>query len=110
MYVGVCRLTLATPAHSLKEKRSILRKLKDRAGARLRVHVAEVDLQDIWNRAVIGFSTVSGSPGVCDGVLDQVVRLVADSGLCEIVDDDRRVLQFDDIDFADDAVIQGKYG
>jgi hypothetical protein len=75
MFVGVLRLTLHVPhARSLKEKRSVVRKLKDRTRARFDVSIAEVASQDLHQRAVFGVSVVSGDAAVCDSVLGQVAR------------------------------------
>ncbi|RMH39409.1 MAG: DUF503 domain-containing protein [Deltaproteobacteria bacterium] len=109
MYVGVCRLLLATPAHTLKDKRSILRRIKDRTAAKWKVHVAEVDLHDAYNRAVLGFAVVAADAPHCDRVLDGVARFIAAQGLADVVDEDRRVMQFDDIDFAAEQWMEGKF-
>src|SRR5215470_1301212 len=75
MYVGVLKLTFHIPhARSLKEKRSVVRKFRDRVRARFEVSIAEVDAQDLHQRAVFGVSVVSGDAAVCDSVLEQVAR------------------------------------
>jgi len=59
MVVGICTLSLFLPhSHSLKDKRRVLKGLKDRL-RRFNVSVAEVDGQDLWQRATIGIATVS---------------------------------------------------
>lgn len=100
MYVGVCRLTLIVPgARSLKDKRSALRKIKDRTAAKLHVQIAEVGAQDVWQKAVVGFAVVSASGAHVESVVDSVVRFVAATGAAQIVGDDRDVQQFEDGDF-----------
>jgi len=47
-------------SQSLKDKRMVLRRLKDRLGA-MNVAVAEVAHQDLWQRAGLGVVTVAGS-------------------------------------------------
>ncbi|WP_394842538.1 DUF503 domain-containing protein [Pendulispora brunnea] len=75
MFVGVLRLTFHIPhARSLKEKRSVVRKFRDRVRARFDVSIAEVDAQDLLQRAVFGVSVVSGDAAVCDSVMAQVAR------------------------------------
>jgi len=75
MFVGVMRLTFHIPhARSLKEKRSVVRRFRDRVRARFDVSVAEVASQDVHQRAVFGVAVVSGEAGVCDSVLAQVAR------------------------------------
>ncbi len=59
MVVGVCTLAIHLPfAHSLKEKRKVIKSLKDRLRARHNVSVAEVGDQELWQRAVIGIAAV----------------------------------------------------
>ena len=75
MFVGVLRLTFHIPhARSLKEKRSVVRKFRDRMRARFEVSIAEVDAQDLHQKAVFGVAVVSGNAGKCDSVLEQVAR------------------------------------
>src|SRR5262249_46621458 len=75
MHVGVLRLTFHIPhARSLKEKRSVVRKFRDRVRAKYDVSIAEVDAQDLHQRAVFGVSVVSGDSAVVDSILQQVAR------------------------------------
>ena len=75
MFVGVLRLTFHIPhSRSLKDKRRVVQKLRDRVRARFDVSIAEVDAQDLHQRAVFGVSVVSSDAAVCDSVLEQVAR------------------------------------
>jgi hypothetical protein len=76
MHVGVLQLTFHLPAaRSLKEKRSSVRRFRDRVRSRFDVSVAEVGAQDLLQRAVFGVSVVSGDSEVCDKVLADVARV-----------------------------------
>jgi uncharacterized protein YlxP (DUF503 family) len=76
MHVGVLRLTFHLPgSRSLKEKRSSVRRFRDRVRGRFDVSVAEVGGQDLLQRAVFGVAVVSGDPAVCDSVLAGVARM-----------------------------------
>src|SRR5258708_23763638 len=76
MFVGVLRLTFHVPhARSLKEKRRVVRKFRDRVRARFDVSIAEVDAQDKLQRAVFGVSVVSSDASVCDSVLAHVAHV-----------------------------------
>src|SRR5260370_252644 len=60
MPVGLLTLELHIPdAHSLKDKRQIVRSLKDRLRRHFNVAVAELEYQDVWQRAIIGVSTLA---------------------------------------------------
>jgi len=77
MHVLAMRMSLSIPqARSLKAKRSVITPVLEGARRRFRVATAEIDHQDAWNRADLGFVTVSGSAGHADEVIDQVERFV----------------------------------
>ncbi len=59
--IGVLTLEIhVEEAHSLKEKRHVVKGLKDRLRSRFNVSVAEIDGQDTWQRSVVAAVTVSG--------------------------------------------------
>jgi hypothetical protein len=67
MSIGLLSVELFMPmAQSLKDKRMVLRRLKDRLGA-FNVAVAEVAHQDVWQRAGLGIVTV----GTSDDIVEQ---------------------------------------
>src|SRR5512140_2560760 len=75
MFVGVLRLTFHIPhARSLKDKRQVVRKFRDRVRARFDVSIAEVAEQDKHQLAVFGVAVISGDGAVCESVLEQVAR------------------------------------
>ncbi len=60
MPVGLLTLEIHIPdARSLKDKRQVLRSLKERLRARFNVAVAELDHQDTWQRSQIGIVSLS---------------------------------------------------
>jgi uncharacterized protein YlxP (DUF503 family) len=60
MAVALLTLEIYIPdSRSLKDKRQVLRSLKDRLRARFNVAVAELDHQDSWQRAQIGIVSLS---------------------------------------------------
>ena len=60
MPVGLLTLELYIPdAQSLKDKRQVLRSLKDRLRREFNVAVAELDHHDTWQRSVVGVVTIS---------------------------------------------------
>ena len=60
MPVGLLTLELHIPdAHSLKDKRQIVRSLKDRLRRHFNVAVAEMEYQDVWQRSIMGVVTLS---------------------------------------------------
>lgn len=63
-------------SHSLKEKRRVVKSLKERLQARFKVAAAETGHQDLWQRAEIAACTVSGEHAHVAEVLDAMDRLV----------------------------------
>jgi uncharacterized protein YlxP (DUF503 family) len=61
-------------AQSLKDKRQVLRSMKDRLRTHFNVSVAELDASEIWNRATIGVVSVSDSRDYLDGLMKNVER------------------------------------
>lgn len=60
MPVGLLTLELHIPdARSLKDKRQVVRSLKDRLRKHFNVAVAELEYQEVWSRAIIGVVTLS---------------------------------------------------
>ncbi len=61
-------------AHSLKDKRQVLRSLKDRLRSQFNVAVAELDHSDLWQRATLGVVSISDSRDYLDGLMRNVER------------------------------------
>jgi uncharacterized protein len=61
-------------AQSLKDKRQVVRSLKDRLRSGFNVSVAELDSTGLWNRATIGIVSVSDSRDYLDGLMKKVER------------------------------------
>lgn len=73
-----CRIGILTfelrleHSHSLKDKRQVVKSLKDRLRARFNVAVAETGLQETWQRSIVTAVTVSGDRGAAEDVLRRV--------------------------------------
>jgi len=73
MVVGVLELVIAIPqANSLKDKRRVIKSVKDRIRNNFNVSVAEVGDQDIWRTATLGVAVVSGDMAYANGVLSRI--------------------------------------
>ena len=74
MPVGLLTLELHIPdAQSLKDKRQVLRSLKDKLRRQFNVAVAELDNQDVWQRSVVGVVTLSNEEKHVNEVLQKVL-------------------------------------
>jgi len=71
--IGVLTLEIVLPnAHSLKDKRHVVKGLKDRLRSKFNVAVAEIDYQDLWQRALVAAVTVASDHVPAEKVLQSV--------------------------------------
>ena len=71
--IGVLTLDIHVErSHSLKEKRHVVKSLKDRLRERFNVSVAEIDFLDSWQSSVIAAVTVSRDRVHAEQVLQAV--------------------------------------
>ena len=61
-------------AHSLKDKRQVVRSVKDGLRAHFNVAVAELDASEAWQRATLGVVSISGSRDYLEGLMRNVER------------------------------------
>jgi len=76
-------------AHSLKDKRQVVRSVKDGLRTRFNVAVAELDPSDAWQRATLGIVSISSSRDYLDGLMRNVERFavrVANNSGGEVTD------------------------
>jgi uncharacterized protein len=100
MFIGVARLELFIPAsRSLKDKRQVLRKVTTTVRNKYNVSIAEVEHQELWQRAALGITCVAESIGHCRKVLQEVEKAVARSAIdgAEIVDRSIDVVAAEDL-------------
>ena len=76
-------------AQSLKDRRQVVRSLKDKLRVSFNVSVAELDRAELWNQATIGVVSVSASQDYLQGLMEKVeraaMRIVNNAG-AEIAD------------------------
>jgi uncharacterized protein YlxP (DUF503 family) len=76
-------------AQSLKDRRQVVRSLKDKLRHGFNVSVAELDDAFVWNRATLGIAAISSSSSYLAGQLREVEEAVRRLGTglgCEIID------------------------
>ena len=93
MFVGSVRLELHLPAATtLKAKRSVGRALQERIRHRVQAAVAEVDHQDLWQRAALGVAVVSGESRQITSMLQSVRNLVEGTYEAQLLDWQEQVI------------------
>lgn len=86
MVVGVVTWQLSLPGcASLKEKRTVVRSLKDRLSHRFNLSVAETGAQDVLTRAELTIALVATDGHFAGTVLDKAERLVQGHGRAVVV-------------------------
>jgi len=78
-------------SHSLKDKRRVIKSLKDTLANKFNVSVAETDEQDVWQTAVLGIATVGTDTPFVQSVLTQVVNYARFFGGVELVDQQQEI-------------------
>ena len=92
----MAKLTLVLDeSHSLKEKRMVLRRNKDRVRERLHINLNEVGEHDIWQRAELGCAIASSDRTKALELIDDVVRVAMSAGGAQIVAIAKDVTTFD---------------
>ena len=99
MYVGMARISLLlADARSLKDKRMVIRRIKDRVRDRIGVFVSEVgspDVKDSWRRGELGVAVASSDRQKALALIDEVVRLAMSAGGAEITAIAKDAITFD---------------
>lgn len=75
MPVGKLILEIDIPnAQSLKDRRQVVRSLKDKLRQGFNLSVAELDEGVVWNRATLGIATISSSTAYLKGQNQEIDR------------------------------------
>ena len=75
MPIVFCSLEIHLPySHSLKDKRTVLRKTQDRLRSRFRFSISEIDYHDLWQRARIGAVSIGSSRKKLEQVSQDFIR------------------------------------
>ncbi|MDR0600719.1 MAG: DUF503 domain-containing protein [Treponema sp.] len=87
MIVSMIQIILKVPGvGSVKDKRRVVKSLKDRLWRRFKLSAAEVDLQDSLSFAQIGGALVSNSRTFGEAVLNKALKMIEDEGTIVIQD------------------------
>src|SRR6185436_14004607 len=76
MFVGVARLVISIPgAQSLKDRRRVVKSLKDRIRAKMPVSIAEVGDLERYQVATLGVAVVANEAARCSELMSSVVKM-----------------------------------
>ena len=86
MVVGLLQIEVHLPsARSLKDKRSVLKSLKDQLRGRFNVAVAELNPSEKWQRATIGVSALGDARPYVEGLLREATEWLRMTRLVEFI-------------------------
>jgi uncharacterized protein YlxP (DUF503 family) len=92
MIVGTLKLRFVLrESHSLKDKRRVLRSLKDTLSNKFNISVAEVEEQDVWQTAQVGVAVVGTDTPFVQSVLTSVLNYARFFGGVELVDSQQEI-------------------
>ncbi len=92
MFVGSLKVQFFLPgSRSLKERRSVVKSLKERVRSRYNASVAEVDAEDVWQRATLAVAVVGGEWSHVAEQLDAVRRLLESDPRAQVLDSERDI-------------------
>jgi len=93
MVIGVLELDirLFSPS-SLKDKRSIIKRLISRVKSTFNVSVSEIGYQDLWQRALLGVAFITTERSFAQRVLSKIMRFVEKERDISLIDSKMEVL------------------
>jgi uncharacterized protein len=97
MVVGVCKLSLMIEGSaSLKEKRQVLRHIKDKVQNKFNCAIAEVGDQDLLQSAELGFAVVSNELGFTQSMVQKILQYVEDLAVAKVTGDEQDFVHYGD--------------
>ena len=60
----------------MKEKRAVIKSLRERLRSRFNVSVAEIEHQNLWQRSTIAVVAVNRNGAYINGLFDKILKLV----------------------------------
>ena len=77
MVIGILLVGISIPgANSLKDKRRVVKSIKDKLRDGFNVSVADIGNQDLWRSADLAIAVVSGDSSYANGVLSRVQDMI----------------------------------
>lgn len=93
MIIGILKIDLYFPyASSLKEKRMVLRSLKDRTRKTFNVSISELDDHDKWQKSRIGIAAIGPDKQTINSLLDKVLNFITEFRDLEISDYEMEII------------------
>lgn len=89
MVVGVCQVTIRIyESNSLKDKRKVVKSIIGRIKSRFNVSIAQIDSNNNWKMANIGFATITNDSLLSNQILWRVIEFIDMDSRVEIIEKD----------------------
>ncbi len=93
LHIGILQFSLSIPwAQSLKEKRGVVRSLKDRMRRKFNISIAEIEDLDTVTVATLGAVIAGNDVSYLNGALDKLLDAVRDFPDAELTDSSLEIL------------------
>ena len=93
MIVGTAWIELHIPGvSSLKGKRQIIKSMKEKIRNRFNVSIAEVEKQDLWQRATLGLACVANDKRAVNRILSKVINFIEQNKNISLTDYEIEIL------------------
>jgi uncharacterized protein YlxP (DUF503 family) len=93
MIVGIAKLFIfISSTNSLKEKRMVLRSLKDRLRNNFNISVMELDYQDKWQRSTLAFAAIGRDKSSLSSLISTVINFVEQNKQIQLLDYETELL------------------
>jgi uncharacterized protein YlxP (DUF503 family) len=87
MHIAFLQVDLHIPdSHSLKDKRSVLKRLTNLIRTQHNMAIAEIGDHDAWQSAHLGLVTINNEAEATDRILQRVIREIGQFNGCELAD------------------------
>ena len=83
-------------SNSLKDKRMVIRKIKEKVFSKFKIPVYEIDYQDVIKEGRIAFSLISNETVKMMGILDKVILYIKENCEAEAYVQLRDTIKYDD--------------
>ncbi|KXZ39292.1 hypothetical protein SAMN05661008_00989 [Alkalithermobacter thermoalcaliphilus JW-YL-7 = DSM 7308] len=93
MIIGSCIIEITIyDVSTLKEKRHVVKSIVERLKSRYNISIAEIGMNDKWQRSQIGFACVSNSKNHANEVIDKVINFIENDQRIEITNIEIEIL------------------
>jgi len=93
MLVSLCQVDLLIPdSNSLKSKRMVVSKIKQRLRNKFNVSVAEVDHNELWQRVTLGIASVANKRRFIDQQVQSIMNFIDEQDYIQVLDHKTEVL------------------